>query len=808
MTAATETAPTRTSPGPAARLLRPGLRLMRRLTMAQKLGIVALSLLLPLIGMMAHVLHAQWALHQYSSRELAGLDVHEAIVPLVVEVQKHRGLTNRVLSGDAGATRARDDVRAALRAAVDTLDRRLAGPLPYALDDFWPLLREDLSGLALGRHPAVPAEAFDEHSRLVEALRQLAALNGERSGLVLDPEPRSYFLMDVAVNQMIPLIEAVGLGRGLGAGVLARRQAAPAERAEVLGTASMLTRGAVDIGLRFAAFERAGGAIPGSWAPTRDVLSGYAGLLRTTFAAPDISGDPGTYFDQGSAAITQALALHRDTVVRLRDEIEGRLAGIRVDMALTVGGFLLGLLALGYVATSFYVAFYGALGALLRGTEAVAQGDLARAVSVHGRDEVARIGGTVDAMSRSLSAMVAHIRSNASRVSMSGTLLADGSARLSERTEAQAASLRESVDAVRELSAAAAGTAQSARELDALTGDLTERSQHAGRTMAETVRAMHALQDASARVAEIVGTIDDLAFQTGMLALNASIEAARAGESGKGFAVVAGEVRQLAQRSAESAEAIRTLILGATDQVQISSSQLGAASEAMDGIAQGVREVAGRLRAIADASTQQSHALDHVTASIGSLDDITRQNAALVEQTATASNALLERAAALRDAVASVRLRHGSADEARDLVERALEHLRSAGLDAALRDIHDPHGSFVDRDLYLFAFDRDGRYLAFGSMPHFVGRSLHDVPGLDAPRFLADAWAAADAGGNWVHYEVLNPATGQIAAKESWIVALDDDHVIGCGVYREAATVQRADAFIAPTARRGTAAIA
>jgi uncharacterized protein Yka (UPF0111/DUF47 family) len=441
---------------------------------------------------------------------------------------------------------------------------------------------------------------------------------------------------------------------------------------------------------------------------------------------------------------------------------------------------------------------------LQRSTEAVARGDLSLSVSVMGRDEMADLGRTIDSMGVRLSALVAEIRSNATQLSMAGTQMADGSSQLAQRTDDQACSLRSSVGSVAELSQAVSSNAESARELDQLTGKLFSRSQDASGTMDETVGAMQALQASSQRVAEVVTVIDDLAFQTGMLALNASIEAARAGELGKGFAVVAGEVRQLAQRSAESAEEIRNLILGVNEQVERSSGQLGHASQVMSEILQGVQEVSGRLSNISSASSEQSSVLAEVSAGLGSLDEITRENAAMVERSASASTTLLQRADMLRASVASMRLRQGSADEARALVERASAHIDAVGRDQALADFHRLDGGFIDRDLYIFCFNRHGVYSAFGAKPDFVGKSLKDVPGLDPDSFLQDVWAAADAGGGWVQYDVLNPRTDVIAAKESWVVPLGSDQVLGCGFYRHEDSdasprgIPRANAWVTP----------
>ena len=279
--------------------------------------------------------------------------------------------------------------------------------------------------------------------------------------------------------------------------------------------------------------------------------------------------------------------------------------------------------------------------------------------------------------------------------------------------------------------------------------------------------------------------IDGIAFQTNILALNAAIEAARAGEAGRGFAVVAAEVRQLAQRSSAAAAEIRTLIAASSGQVGTSVGRIEGVSATLDAVVAGVRkDVSQRLRGIASASAEQSQGLREMSQNVGNLDEITRQNAAMVEESASASQDLVERAGLLSSAVASIRLRQGSADEARDLVERALACMQEQGYEAAGRLMRDRANGFVDRDLYVFVVDREGRYLLHGARPEKEGSRVHDVPGVDGERFVADAWERTERGGGWIEYDILNAETGAVQPKASYMRRFDEQRVVGCGVYR------------------------
>ena len=811
--------PTASAPTPTRRrhwggaLLAPGTRLMFALTMPAKQALLAAALLLPMGLLLVLVLQSNLAQRQATTTELRGVAVIERLLPVVLATQRHRGLTIRALSGDTNALAERDDARRTLRAAVLALDNSVAQPAGYSLADVWPAQRSavlalvdgpqagNAAGNAAGSAAGSAAEAFAQHSGAVEGLRQLALINGERSSLVLDPQASSYFLIDLLVNTMLPTLESAATTRGLGAGLLARGHSSLGERAAVIGQAGQLRTHLADLRDKISAYERAGGTPLAGWPASRDGLQRLAQQATSLFSADTLAGDSASYFEQASAAIDQLRGLHDEASASLQREINRQQQRIDRGMALQAGLFASGVLLLGYLLLCFHATFQASLRVLRLGTDAMARGDLAHRTSVRGNDELAAIGRTVDATCANLSGMVAEIRTSATLVNLAGSQVSDGNQRLSERTDQQASSVRSSVDAIGQLSQAVAQNALASRELDSLTDSLLSQAQQGHGAMAETVVAMARMQQASQRVAEVVGVIDDVAFQTSMLSLNAAIEAARAGESGRGFAVVASEVRQLAQRCAESAHEIRLLIGDASTQVETSAAKLQRVSQSLDTIVSGVGEVSGRLRSISAASTQQSAGLGEVRQSVSNLDKITQENAALVELSASASSTLVERADALRLAVVSMRLRQASADEAQALVGQAMAHLSQAGRERAFADFHDPRGRFIDRDLYIFVFDRNGNTSAFGSKPLLMGQPASAVPGLDAPSFLEHAWAAADAGGGWVHYDVVSPGTMQVMPKESFILPLGSTEFIGCGAYRREGGVHRGGPGAADSAR-------
>jgi methyl-accepting chemotaxis protein len=440
--------------------------------------------------------------------------------------------------------------------------------------------------------------------------------------------------------------------------------------------------------------------------------------------------------------------------------------------------------ALLYAFAGFARELLREAGALVRIARNNARGDLSQAVVVPGQGELAQAGRYLESMNENFSGLVGTVRNQAVHVAQAGVSLTAGMQDLAHRTEAQAASLEQASASIGALSESVQATAQRAKAVDALTRRVCAQADAGAGAMEAAVAAIGDIAQGSRRMGEIVGVIDGIAFQTNILALNAAVEAARAGASGRGFAVVASEVRTLAQRCATSAGEIRALIGHAGHQVDAGVARTDGAKECLRTMVEGVREVAGGLAAIATASDAQSMTLAEVAQAVRELDQITQRNGSMVEQALHSTMGLRDRSSDLSASVAAIRLRRGTADEAHALVLRAQELAGRIGLDAAAARFHDPDGGFRDRDQYIFVFDRQGVYQVFGSTPAMVGKTVHDVRGLDGALVLRAFFAAAQRGGDWVDYEVVNPVTGAVDEKTSFILPLGPDRVMGCGVFK------------------------
>jgi methyl-accepting chemotaxis protein len=278
-------------------------------------------------------------------------------------------------------------------------------------------------------------------------------------------------------------------------------------------------------------------------------------------------------------------------------------------------------------------------------------GDLTRRIDESGPTELAQISRAFNRFADQISAVLQQIRIASETVRMAAADIAGGNGDLSARTEAQASSLEQTVSAMHSLTVTVQGTAANARAASELAVSASHAASSGGSVVLDMVQTMDHIRDGSRRMADIIGAIDALAFQTNILALNAAVEAARAGEQGRGFAVVAAEVRTLAQSSATAAQEIRGLIVEARQRAEAGSQLAADAGQHMERIVGSVHQVADLIGAISIASQEQSAGIAEVNGAIGYMDEVTQQNAALVEQAAAAADSMKDQAVALAGAV-------------------------------------------------------------------------------------------------------------------------------------------------------------
>jgi len=283
---------------------------------------------------------------------------------------------------------------------------------------------------------------------------------------------------------------------------------------------------------------------------------------------------------------------------------------------------------------------------------AIAEGDLSRVMNpVVGQDEASKLMRSLHRMQEALQAMVSQLRTAADSIRTASVEIATGNQDLSSRTEQTASNLQEAASSLVQLTGTVKQTADSARTANQLASSASGAAAKGGDVVSQVVSTMDEINTSSKRISDIIGTIDGIAFQTNILALNAAVEAARAGEQGRGFAVVAGEVRSLAQRSAEAAREIKTLIGASVERVETGARLVQEAGTTMSDIVSSVQRVTDIIGEITAASSEQSDGISQVNQGVSQLDQMTQQNAALVEQSAAAAESLKDQAERLGSVV-------------------------------------------------------------------------------------------------------------------------------------------------------------
>jgi len=359
---------------------------------------------------------------------------------------------------------------------------------------------------------------------------------------------------------------------------------------------------------------------------------------------------------------TQTLALINKLVdMQIADAKDVMDGSVKSDRKLMLVLFVLGgiAVALGVVCAavitrSITVPLKGAVEV----AQKVAAGELTSQVTVEGSDETSELLQALKDMNESLAKTVGDVRNGTELISTASQEIASGNADLSARTESQASSLEETASSMEELTSTVKQNADNARQANQLAVSASSVAEKGGTVVAQVVETMGSIKASSSKIVDIIGVIDGIAFQTNILALNAAVEAARAGEQGRGFAVVATEVRNLAQRSAGAAKEIKELIGDSVGKVDAGSKLVDEAGQTMDLIVTSIRQVADIMGEITAATQEQSNGIEEVNQAITQMDEMTQQNAALVEQAAAAAESMQDQAQMLAQAVSIFKLSH------------------------------------------------------------------------------------------------------------------------------------------------------
>ncbi len=635
----------------------PGVRLFRRLDFPAKAFIISVAFLVPLLVLSTSFVRAHLADADFVTAERHGVAYAQPVIALMDVMTRERQLARARARGEAASQL--DTVRQRVDKAVSDLGavHALHGPA-FRTDE---TLTRALNQLKAVRalHGATPEQLFADYTVAIMSLQRLLEDVVDRSNLALDPEISTYYLMDASLVAAPDLFHAAGRLRGL---LTTAAKAGRVERAlglRIQDEMQQVRRRTAQIQASVA--KMAPEAIQGADFQTELTALGtaseaLAALALTAVQEENLALSTDEVVHKGDAVVASTLkfmaAGHSVLDGLLKARQDDGVATLRLVMTLSVMCVALA----AYLLKCFYMVTRGGLEEVRSHLVSMTQGDLTTSPRPWGRDEAASLMLSLAEMQHSLRQLVKQVRGSAEMIVHSSTEMADAARDLSARTENAAANLQQSASSVEEMASTVQQTANHAHDAAGLASRNAQVAAQGGQVITQVVDTMRAIQGSSGKIADIISVIDSIAFQTNILALNAAVEAARAGEQGRGFAVVASEVRALAQRSASAAREIKDLIQGSVAQVEQGTVVVESAGRTMEDIVGHARHINELLAQIANASREQSSGVGLVGQSMSDLDRDTQQNAAMVEQSAAASQGLRQQAMVLAEAVATFKL--------------------------------------------------------------------------------------------------------------------------------------------------------
>jgi methyl-accepting chemotaxis protein len=618
----------------------PGVKLFRLLQFRTKAMTITGAFLLPLIGLTC-VLWSQAADSVASTRmEVQGLVYLKPLLALVDLAQQRRHAAT--LQSEAGS-----DLQQRSDAAIAQVElQEKAQGSAFGTDKAYAELKKRHDALRQASAAGSPDQAFAAHGDYIEAALELVGGVAGGSGLVLDPEADTYHMMNMVVVFGPKQTENTAKLATLGALVLKTADFNPARHDAMVQGAS--TQRVID-GFVETAYQSAIGGVPELAAKfdmkgTDEAFDAFQQSIQKQLMGGKLAGTAEEYFTAGRAVTSKQNELNAQVMARLALRLQERIDRVQRTLAIQGGLTVLFVLLGAYLFYSFFLVTHGGLREVQKHLEAMTAGDLTTRPNPWGNDEAARLMGSLADMQGSLRNIVHSVRGSSESIVSASSEIASASMDLSARTEQTASNLEQSASSMEEISSTVRQTADNVQQAAQVASSNSQAAARGGAVIAEVVSTMQDINASSKKIGDIIGTIDGIAFQTNILALNAAVEAARAGEQGRGFAVVAAEVRSLAQRSAQAAKEIKTLITNSVDKVEAGTLVVRGAGDTMSELVGNAKRMNELLGDISTAAAEQSDGVAQVGAAVSDLDQMTQQNAALVEQTAAAASSLKDQA--------------------------------------------------------------------------------------------------------------------------------------------------------------------
>ena len=593
-------------------------------------------------------------------REVAGSASLVALNKVIQLTQTHRGMSAGMLNGNEALAGRRPALRDSLVKAMDAAEAEFKqAQVSPRIQSHWSELRQRWVTLeqSVAQRQLKPAESTQIHTQLIAGDLLLSEELLDEYGLSLDPDSDTYMLIQAALVNMPLLAENLGVMRAQGAGFLTVGSLAPEGRASLQALQKRVRELQGDM---FRNLKKATDANPVMKAALQSQADSHQAAVTKTLAvaeqglinAPELKLPATEYFDEFTRTIDGLYAFNSLAMSTMIETMQSHVSAMHRAELTVLGLLLFGLASALALATVFVRSITGPVAEAVTVARAVADGNLRIEVPIRGTNELGQLMQALDTMRQHLAQVVGDVLQGSESLATASAEIAQGNNDLSARTEQQASALEQTAASMEQLGATVKQNADNARQANQLALNASTVAVQGGEVVGQVVQTMKGINEASRKISDIIQVIDGIAFQTNILALNAAVEAARAGEQGRGFAVVASEVRSLAGRSAEAAKEIKTLISASVQRVEQGTALVDQAGSTMTEVVGAIRRVTDIMGEISAASNEQSLGVSQVGEAVTQMDQVTQQNAALVEEMAAAADSLRSQAGQLVQTVA------------------------------------------------------------------------------------------------------------------------------------------------------------